>query len=79
MKMGGPLSLADSSLSAHFEHTVAILSDGPEILTYNPELWGKGLGVQMKLSQVIGVIATAFLFLAIYLRLQLRPNREDHA
>ena len=32
---------ADYSLSAHFEHTVAILSDGPEILTYNPELWGR--------------------------------------
>ncbi len=31
---------ADRSLSAHFEHTVAILSDGPEILTYNSELWG---------------------------------------
>ena len=31
---------ADSSLSAHFEHTVAVLSDGPEILTYNPDLWG---------------------------------------
>lgn len=31
---------ADRSLSAHFEHTVAILSDGPEILTYNAELWG---------------------------------------
>ena len=30
---------ADGSLSAHFEHTVAILSDGPEILTYNPVLW----------------------------------------
>jgi len=31
---------ADGELSAHFEHTVAILSDGPEILTVNPELWG---------------------------------------
>lgn len=30
---------ADGSLSAHFEHTVAILSDGPEILTWNEELW----------------------------------------
>ncbi len=29
---------ADRSLSAHFEHTVAILSDGPEILTYS-DLW----------------------------------------
>ena len=31
---------ADRSLSAHFEHTVAILSDGPEILTDNQNLWG---------------------------------------
>ena len=30
---------SDLSLSAHFEHTVAILSDGPEILTDNPDLW----------------------------------------
>lgn len=30
----------DGKLSAHFEHTVAILSDGPEILTVNPTLWG---------------------------------------
>jgi len=29
----------DLSLSAHFEHTIAILSDGPEILTENPDLW----------------------------------------
>ncbi len=29
---------ADQSLSAHFEHTVAILSDGPEILTFSA-LW----------------------------------------
>ena len=33
-------STADGRLSAHFEHTVAILSDGPEILTENPDLWG---------------------------------------
>ncbi len=32
---------ADRSLSALFEHTVAILSDGPEILTDNGELWGE--------------------------------------
>jgi methionyl aminopeptidase len=32
---------ADRSLSAHFEHTIAILSDGPEILTYNEALWGE--------------------------------------
>ena len=30
----------DRSLSALFEHTVVILSDGPEILTDNSELWG---------------------------------------
>lgn len=33
-------STADGRLSAHFEHTIAILSDGPEILTKNPALWG---------------------------------------
>ncbi|MXW04474.1 MAG: type I methionyl aminopeptidase [Gemmatimonadetes bacterium] len=33
-------STADGRLSAHFEHTVAILSDGPEILTENTDLWG---------------------------------------
>ncbi|MBM3262156.1 MAG: type I methionyl aminopeptidase [candidate division Zixibacteria bacterium] len=32
---------ADGKWSAHFEHTVAILSDGPEILTANFELWGR--------------------------------------
>ena len=31
----------DRSLSALFEHTVVILSDGPEILTDNSELWGE--------------------------------------
>ncbi len=30
----------DRSLSALFEHTVVILSDGPEILTDNNKLWG---------------------------------------
>ena len=30
---------ADGKHSAHYEHTVAILSDGPEILTWNEELW----------------------------------------
>ena len=30
----------DGTLSAHFEHTVAIFSDGPEILTRNDGLWG---------------------------------------
>ena len=33
-------STSDGRLSAHFEHTIAILSDGPEILTENPGLWG---------------------------------------
>jgi len=33
---------ADRRLSALFEHTVAILSDGPEILTDNSELWKMG-------------------------------------
>ena len=33
---------ADRRLSALFEHTVAILSDGPEILTDNRELWEAG-------------------------------------
>lgn len=31
---------ADGSLSAHFEHTIVILTDGPEILTRNNSLWG---------------------------------------
>ena len=31
---------ADRRMSALFEHTVAVLSDGPEILTNNRELWG---------------------------------------
>jgi methionyl aminopeptidase len=30
---GWTVATADSTLSSHFEHTVAILSDGPEILT----------------------------------------------
>ena len=30
---GWTVSTADGSLSAHFEHTVAILEDGPEVLT----------------------------------------------
>lgn len=33
LKDGWTCVSADGSLSAHFEHTVAILSDGPEILT----------------------------------------------
>ena len=36
---GWGTATADGSLAAHFEHTVAILSDGPEILTANPSLW----------------------------------------
>tara|TARA_B100000029_G_scaffold516797_2_gene634419 strand:- start:4408 stop:5196 length:789 start_codon:yes stop_codon:yes gene_type:complete len=34
-------STADGKLSAHYEHTVAILSDGPEILTENTDLWSR--------------------------------------
>jgi methionyl aminopeptidase len=30
---GWSVLTADGSLSAHFEHTIAILDDGPEILT----------------------------------------------
>jgi methionyl aminopeptidase len=30
---GWTIRTADSSLSAHFEHTVAITADGPRILT----------------------------------------------
>ena len=36
---GWTVITADHLLSAHFEHTVAILSDGPEILTQNETLW----------------------------------------
>ena len=36
---GWSIATLDGSLSALFEHTVAILSDGPEILT-GSELWG---------------------------------------
>lgn len=36
---GWSMVTADHGLSAHFEHTVAILSDGPELLTQNPALW----------------------------------------
>lgn len=37
---GWTVITADRSLSAHFEHTIAILSDGPDILTWNEDLWG---------------------------------------
>jgi methionyl aminopeptidase len=40
LENGWTVVTADNSLSAHFEHTVAILSDGPEILTWNEKLWG---------------------------------------
>jgi len=30
------ISTQDGSLSAHFEHTVAVLDDGPRILTQRP-------------------------------------------
>ena len=33
MPDGWPVLTADGSLSAHFEHTVAITPDGPKILT----------------------------------------------
>ena len=33
MEDGWTIRTADSSMSAHFEHTVAILDDGPRILT----------------------------------------------
>jgi methionyl aminopeptidase len=32
----------DGSLSAHFEHTVAVTSDGPRVLTLRPEAGAKG-------------------------------------
>ena len=35
---GWTITTADGSLSALFEHTVAVLSDGPEILT-GSSLW----------------------------------------
>jgi methionyl aminopeptidase len=33
MEDGWTIRTADGSMSAHFEHTVAILGDGPRILT----------------------------------------------
>lgn len=36
---GWTASTADNKLSAHYEHTVLVLSDGPEILTHNNGLW----------------------------------------
>jgi methionyl aminopeptidase len=33
---GWSISTRDGSLAAHFEHTVAILEDGPRILTAAP-------------------------------------------
>ena len=38
MDDGWGIETSDGSLSALFEHTVAILSDGPEILTGGP-IW----------------------------------------
>ena len=32
------ISTADGSLSAHFEHTVAVTADGPRVLTAAPVL-----------------------------------------
>jgi methionyl aminopeptidase len=40
MDDGWTIRTADSSMSAHFEHTVAILSDGPRILTPRVEIPG---------------------------------------
>ena len=37
------ISTADGSLSAHFEHTVAVTDEGPRILTKSPELVEAGL------------------------------------
>ena len=37
---GWTTSTQDGGLAAHFEHTIVILSDGPELLTANPGLWG---------------------------------------
>lgn len=34
---GWTVVTADGSLSAHFEHTVAITEDGPEVLTFRPD------------------------------------------
>ena len=37
------ISTADSSLSAHFEHTVAVTDDGPRILTKSGQMVEVGL------------------------------------
>lgn len=42
LKDGWTVVTADGSLSAHFEHSVVVLEDGPRVLTANPdELKGK--------------------------------------
>jgi methionyl aminopeptidase len=41
---GWTISTADGSLSAHFEHTVAVTDDGPRILTPRVGVPG-GVGV----------------------------------
>ena len=33
---GWTVVTADGSLSAHFEHTIAVTEDGPEVLTRGP-------------------------------------------
>ena len=33
MVVGWTVKTADGSLSAHFEHTIAVTEDGPEVLT----------------------------------------------
>jgi methionyl aminopeptidase len=35
---GWTVIMADRSLSAHYEHTVAVTEDGPEILTWDPDM-----------------------------------------
>ena len=40
---GWTISTADGSLSAHFEHTVAITEEGPRVLTRAPKTVGAGL------------------------------------
>jgi methionyl aminopeptidase len=42
---GWTISTADGSTSAHFEHTVAILSEGPRILTPRVGLPASGVRV----------------------------------
>jgi methionyl aminopeptidase len=45
------ISTADGSLSAHFEHTVAVTADGPRILTGGPRFPGAPVAVQGRRAQ----------------------------